>query len=263
MSLDFALAVDAMNREAFEARLREEREEAARRLDDRLDRLAKSEREAKPDAIELLQLAILTGATKGEIEKLAGRLNAHQAAVIEALQENREELDQAEEDLGRMLEEAHVLLDGRRVFRTKDGRQVFDEHGALVAPEELDPRDVDPSRPSWEDYRSGRDRQEALRAEQRDLLEYQCRLDEAEERLQRGEPSREELDELDDLLHTSAPEAVRERLPESEPAHLASDAEVNPETYLAYGTPETAADLSDPAFDAILGPTSPGTGTPR
>lgn len=61
--------------------------------------------------------------------------------------ENQVFLDAVRERLDVVLSRAHVLEDGRRVFKTEDGSQVFDEHGAEVDAEVHDPGVVDSAVP--------------------------------------------------------------------------------------------------------------------
>lgn len=111
-----------------------------------------------------------------------------------------------------MLLRAHVLDDGRRVFRTQDGAKVFDEFGTEVAPEIVTPDEIDPSAPIWEEYWSDRERHTELTQERQELLDYQERLDDTRERVTDGELSADEIDALETELEELMPLAVQEEL---------------------------------------------------
>ncbi|MEM8597593.1 MAG: hypothetical protein AAGF76_14140 [Pseudomonadota bacterium] len=136
------------------------------------------------------------------------RLAQLEAANTEALMRNTEALDAVRDRIRDLLEKAFMLPDGRRVFRTEDGTQVFDEDGQAVSPEEIHPDEIDDAYPSWEDYRQEREAEAALEAEREDLLEEQQRLDEAREHLDQGELTAEDLDGLEAELGP-APNAQR------------------------------------------------------
>ncbi|MFG1384343.1 hypothetical protein V5F55_22455 [Xanthobacter sp. V3C-4] len=59
--------------------------------------------------------------------------------TVEALMEKEEALAAVREKMKAMLGKAHVLPDGRRVFKTEDGQHVFDEHSQQLSPSEIDP----------------------------------------------------------------------------------------------------------------------------
>lgn len=47
---------------------------------------------------------------------------------------------------------ALTIDDGRRVFKTEDGVQVFDEFGTEIAPSVLDFELIDASKPTWKNF---------------------------------------------------------------------------------------------------------------
>lgn len=166
-------------------------------------------------------------------------LDSYDTATIAALQENERELAAVRERLDGLLLKAHVLPDGRRVFKTEDGRRVFDEFGSELDVTTIDPDLIGDERPRWESYQPYFERSQELTLERDEILEYQSRLDAARERIDAGEISREEFDELRDELKTAMPDAVRAQVPE-----LA--AEVTMDTDLA------GPFLSGPAADTGL-----------
>ncbi|MEO1193318.1 MAG: hypothetical protein AAFY02_16265 [Pseudomonadota bacterium] len=191
-----------------------EREEGFRQLRDRIEE-KKERAEARADAEELTDtLILLQRASPERIAQLNDRMDLHQEKLVEALLANQDALDETQERLDGMLEEAYVLEDGRRVFKTRDGTQVFDEQGQSV---QMDADAIENHRPVWETFQATTENRNALRHERALLLTYQQRLDEAQERLESGDLSTADMDELDNLM-MDAPSAVRVRLPESDPA---------------------------------------------
>ena len=127
--------------------------------------------------------------------------------------ENQEQLDLVRARLDAMLAQAYVLEDGRRVFRTEDGTQVFDEFGQEVGADEIDPAQIDPSLPTWEAFSADLELEQALQKEREAIIEYQDRLDDAREQIADGEISEAELEELDADLADLMPPSVRQNVP--------------------------------------------------
>lgn len=190
--------------------------EDARRVHERVEKNKEESQRTSDQAQAVLTTMLVFGVPSQEIQAIERRIGYHQEAVIEALQENREQLDQAEEHLDHLLSKAHVLEDGRRVFETEDGTRVNDEFGRQLRQADISPDDIDNARPKWESYDQARTERDRLVELQTELIEYQDRLDEAQVRLQDGDLTREELSDLNDLL-ADAPTAVRSRLPQGDP----------------------------------------------
>jgi len=123
---------------------------------------------------------------------------------------NERQFRDVRERIENMLLEAHVLPDGRRVFRTRDGRQVFDEHGQEVSSDVLKVDAIDPRKPVWEDFRSDRAEEARLVEERGQLQEYQQKLDDARSKANDGNLTSDDLDSLDADLEKSMPKAVRD-----------------------------------------------------
>ena len=200
--------------------------------------------EFREDASDLADIAAAIIATK-QAAVFRLELEAYDAATVEALQMNQEALDLARERLLATLARAHVLEDGRRVFKTADGTQVFDEHGEELGVETIAPDEIADDRPTWEQFKAERDAVRALEAEQSELLHYQSELDAAAELLDSGEMTQDQFDEMRTSLRENAPEAVRARI------HGASnDVEHQPSINL---------DL-DAELAIAIKPTAPGLG---
>lgn len=208
--LEFARKA-AISRE-LEDRLRDEK---ARR-DKREKELADNRRENA----EIADLIVAVLASEAEIEAFKVKLDIYDAATVDALMQNEEELTAVRERIQDMLLEAHTLPDGRRVFKTRDGQRVFDEHGTEMKAEEIDPRSIDDRKTRWEDWQEIRAKETALVEERGELLAYQQKLDEARERVDDPELTKNELDALDKEHADAMPERVRrlagEHAPERE-----------------------------------------------
>lgn len=89
-------------------------------------------------------------ATPTQVEEFEIKLDSYDEAIVTALMENQELLDAVRNEITAMLSQAYVLEDGRRVFKTEDGTQVFDEFGTEVQADEVDPLQIDDSLPTWE-----------------------------------------------------------------------------------------------------------------
>lgn len=187
--------------------LRHQRAENERReRDEKMD-------DAKTDDLDLAMAVVVTAA---EMDEFRIELDRYDTATVAALQLNERELILARERLDKLLGEAHVLPDGRRVFETEDGLRVFDEHGRELDASVISPEEIEDSRPRWETAKPIIDGYKALAKERTELLEYQEKLDHARERLDAGDLTREEFDDLRDELKADMPDAVREQLPELE-----------------------------------------------
>lgn len=203
---EFAIAA-AVKREEYlrkEKDARHDTRERQRRKDERTE-------DARDDMAMLATMEIVLASTES-VAEFRVQLDEYDAATVEALMENQVALDAVRERIRLMLEEAHVLEDGRRVFKTKDGTKVYDEYGQEVPPEVIDPDTIADDKPKWEDYKEELDEYGRLAEEREQLLDYQRKLDEARERLDQGEITQDELDTLKADLAADMPDAVRVKL---------------------------------------------------
>jgi hypothetical protein len=168
--------------------------------------------EARNDAEEIGDFAGAVISVE-QAETLRLELETYQTATVEALLENEQALEHVQQQLEALMRDAHVLEDGRRVFKTEDGTRVFDEFGQELDAEAITPDDIDDQRPRWESVSALNEQREALQLERSQLLGYQNDLDEVAERLDSGEMTLREYDELRETLRQSAPDAVRARIP--------------------------------------------------
>ncbi|MEJ0017590.1 MAG: hypothetical protein WDN25_13690 [Acetobacteraceae bacterium] len=120
--------------------------------------------------------------------------------------------------------------------------------GGEVGPQEIDPATIDRKRPRWEDFAAAQEAKARLDEERKQLHDYQTKLDEARQRLDRGDITQADLDKLKDDLSASMPEAVRQKLDlEKQPK---AEAEAAP----SRDTPVLPADMDKLMRETGLGP---------
>ena len=195
---EFRRRAEAERRHAqFQARLREERED---RHDAALEQ----------DFMDLAQAAIQV--TQEEIASFDAELVRYEELTTEELIRQREILDNLRADLDDMLSRAYVLEDGRRVFKTKDGKRVFDEFGQEVGADVVDPDQISDGKPRWEQFKGINDEYHSIRQQYTETLKFQDELDDARERLEDGDISRKEFEDLQRSIAADAPESIRAKM---------------------------------------------------
>lgn len=159
----------------------------------------------------------IVAATATQIKEFEIKLDSYDAATVTALMENQVLLDAVQARIDTLLAQAYVMEDGRRVFKTEDGTQVFDENGGIVRADELDADLIPTTAPTWEAYSAEVETAQGLTSERGDLLAYQEKLDVAREEIADGEISEAELEELDADLLDAMPSSVRGHVPGMKP----------------------------------------------
>lgn len=173
-------------------------------------------REELADKIEDGAVAMATEtvmATQIQIRAAEVKFGGYDHATVVALMQNQELLDAVINRIDGFLAQAHIMADGRRVFKTEDGMQVFDEHGVEVKADELDSDAIGDDRPTWEEFSAEQDTKNALDVERTELIEFQEKVDAAREQIAEGEISEADLEALDadlldampDIIHPDAP----------------------------------------------------------
>ena len=152
-------------------------------------------------------------ATPVEIQTFETKLDTYDIAVVTALMENQSALDAVNSRIDELLTQAHVIQDGRRVFKTEDGLQVFDEHGAELSSDVIEPIEISDHKPSWEKYNGELESREQLKTERSNILDFQDEVDAARERVSEGKISKSELDDLDAELADAMPVSVKAHVP--------------------------------------------------
>ena len=142
--------------------------------------------------------------------------------------ENQELLDAVNARIEDMLSRAYVMEDGRRMFKTDDGTQVFDEFGTEVSRDELDFDLIGDERPTSEAYETLVENRGQLEAERTEILEFQEKADAAREQIADGEISEDDLAELDADLLDAMPDVVRGNVSGLEPREPAPNLRADP-----------------------------------
>ncbi len=178
-------------------------------------------------------------ATAIQIEKFEAKLDVYDEVTVQALMLNQEQLDAINIQIQLLLDRAYVMEDGRRVFKTEDGSQVFDESGAEVSSDELDFDAISSDKPTWETYQPLLQEKLKLEAERTDIIEFQEKVDAVREKIADGEISKSELDELDAELAEAMPPSVKAHVPGFD------NAEVAPKLKGAFSVPASPASRMD------------------
>ena len=193
-----------VNEEAYRRLQWQHREQQDRERRQRQNEVDQSE----SDLLDMAAVVI----TVEQAEIFQSEIDTYQLATVEALEENRKALDRVRERLDSYMERAHRLEDGRRVFKTESGLQVFDEYGVELSADVISPDEIPDHLPRWEQVEEALNELERLEAEQAELLEYQADLDEAQELLDGGEMTQEQFDNLREQIAVDAPDAVKSRI---------------------------------------------------
>lgn len=172
--------------------------------------------QAEDEFLDLVASVIL--ADPIEVEAFRADLDTYDALTIEAIMENREILEALYLERDAALDNAYQLDDGMHVFKSEDGVRVFDQEGNQLSSEIVDPNqlpDHHTTHEAWQDIRNKIHKHEIV---DQKLLAYQERLDEARERLDDGELTQDEFDELKDGIEKDMPIEVRRKLPDYVPS---------------------------------------------
>ncbi|MCH9808830.1 MAG: hypothetical protein K0U74_13970 [Alphaproteobacteria bacterium] len=148
-----------------------------------------------------------------DVAEFRVKLDTYDEATVKALMENRALLDSVNQRIEEMLDGAHKLEDGRRVFKTIDGQRVFDEHGASVPLQTINPEQIPNHLPKWEHLQAERQLKETLIEERQQILEFQDKLDRARESADADDFTQSELDDLEADIEDSAPPSVAKHMP--------------------------------------------------
>lgn len=180
---------------------------------DEQERKEKQEERAEKTDLDLATAVEMIIATEIQIKAFHEKLDKYDEATTRALMENQEALELVREQMDRLLDRAHVLEDGRRVFKTEDGLRVFDEFGTKLDRETIDPDTIDDNAPRWEAYQPLMLEEARFEAQRESLIEYQDKLDDARERSSQEGFTARELEALEAELEADMPPSVAQFLP--------------------------------------------------
>lgn len=176
--------------------------------------------QAEEEFLDFAVSAIL--ATEIEVQEFQARLDTYDEATVKALMENQEALDLLQIQITEMLSSAHVMKDGTRVFKSEDGTWAVDEHGHRLDNETHDIDAISQTKVTAEEYLEVHEQKKQLMQERQELLDYQEKLDNARERSNSDDFTKDELDELDKELEADMPETVKRQLPDYKPSQEAN-----------------------------------------
>lgn len=188
------------------------RVQEADRKDDKRRKDKKDNEDKERDAGEDAALEIMAFATAAELERFDVTMTHYHDATYEALLENDRLTAEAQRELQDMLDRAYTLPDGRRVFESEDGIRVFDEFGRELDADTVTAEEIDDGLPKWEALQTGRRDYDLLINDRKAIIEYQLKLDEAEERRSEGGLTSDELRAIENELAESMPDSVRNEL---------------------------------------------------
>lgn len=233
----------------------------------------REERDAAEDSFYVF--AEMALASQEQVAAFRERLDLYDQASLAALRENEEKLRKAQQTLQDIRNQAYEITqpDGTIVRLYRDERSVRREDGAVVDPEVVRAEDVSQNPAQWSEMQAADRKVMKLERERLEITRYSERLKSAGKRVEEGELTASELDELEAGLVETMPDAVRRRyegppLPvrdretgtvkttvDEEPA-LSTD--VRPtETFKAAVSP-----ASSPRLSGDNNPSGPHAGTP-
>ena len=189
---------------------------------------AKEQRELKELKAEKLEEEFLDFAasailaTEVEVQEFQERLTVYDEATVNALIENTKALDVINAQIEENLKSAYTLEDGTRVFKSEDGTWGIDEHGQRFDSDTQDMDSIPSTKVTAEEAEKVFTQRDQLILERKQIHEYQEKLDNARERSNADDFTKEELDELDKELEAEMPESVKLQLPDYEPTQETS-----------------------------------------
>lgn len=167
----------------------------------------------KREAEEREHFEQLVLATPAQIEAFSDRLDAYDAATVQALMDNGRALDEVRHQREMMEASAYQLSDGQPVFKSEDGVHVFDRRGDALSRETVDPNVIPDAAPHWESFKIAADTEHKLLVDRQHLHEFQQRLDDDRETLSKGNVTADALSRMDEALRRDQPEAVKALMP--------------------------------------------------
>jgi hypothetical protein len=151
-------------------------------------------------------------ARAAQIADFRERLDHYDAAIVDALTDNRKALDDVSGKLDEMRTQAFALPDGRRLFKTEDGKQVFDENGIELKADSFDPDLISGAHPTWNAWKAQLEAKGHLEQDRAKLLEFQTKVDKARQESGKDGISKKELDGFGAALEKDMPDIVKQKL---------------------------------------------------
>lgn len=184
------------------------------------ERKAQNEQRLDDDFMDLASSVIL--ATEIEVQEFQAKLDIYDEATVKALMENQKALDAINAEIEEKFKDGHVMDDGRKVLKSKDGTWAIDEEGNRLDAQTNDIDEIPETRVKADDVIGDIKKRDELRIERQEIHDYQDKLDNARERSNADDFTKEELDGLDADLEAEMPMAVKRQMPDYDPAQEVS-----------------------------------------
>lgn len=152
-------------------------------------------------------------ATAAEVAAFRQELDTYDTATVQALMDNGQALDETRHARERMEASAYRLPDGRLVFKSDDGRHVFDQRGEELSRDTIEPGTIPDTGPRWTAFKNLTDTESKLVQDRQHLHQFQQRLDDARETVSKGGMTADALAKMDAALQRDMPMGIKERLP--------------------------------------------------
>ena len=175
---------------SFESSLHSKSEEARSR---HWFTIARKQQEKREKLIEKEETGVVAQAIDAilandvRIREFSAKLDNYETATVQALMVNQKQLDEVQAQIQILLEQAHIMEDGRRVFKSADGTWTIDEFGKEVTGDELDFDLIDSTKPTAEEYLATKKFENDLMIERQELINFQEKLDESRDKIADGE----------------------------------------------------------------------------
>ncbi len=158
-----------------------------------------------------------TQATHEQLAVFSERLEQYDTATVRALMDNERALDEVRMER-EALDARAFKFDGRAVFKSQDGKHVFDANDAEIANTTLDPNLVPDGFPTREENKAVVDKENKLLQERQQIHDFQNRVDEARTEAGKDGVTVKKLDDLGADLDQAMPDAVRREMAGATPA---------------------------------------------
>lgn len=145
------------------------RERIARFEEQQKKRKEEERNEQTQNDTDILIATVL--AAPEEVAEFRVELDQYDAATVDALMDNQQQLDDVRERINDLLDEAYVMPDGTKFFKTRDGLRVFDEHGTELPADMIDPASIDDKKPRWETFSAEKQAELALEEQRQKLFD--------------------------------------------------------------------------------------------
>ncbi len=187
-------------------RFRKQREHAEQRQRD--ERTKRKLEEEQSDFDDLAQVLM---ATDDAIAQFRNKLDEYQETVMQRILDLQNKRDQLLTERSALLAGAHVLPDGRRVFRSEDGLTVFDENRNTVSPDLITPSEISDEDTSRKEFLANADKFDAIDKELDEAVTVLEHIDDMQDRLDEGKITASQLDDLKTRLDGLMTESFKQK----------------------------------------------------